>query len=242
LLIRLKFDSECHFYSDWGSLLRSAPILKDKYVLPCVVSLPDVYAQGSGPWRVLCYLHGAGEAAAYTGPGEQHKDIFAALQAHGPLRLGSSLPASDFIVLIPQLPGPGGDVWIDYAACLDEILSAANAEFNADLHHAYLSGFSYGANGVLDIGDRQEGRWAALWPVDATRPFEQNPKRPPVWLWYGRDTRDENEETSEGLLEIDPTEICPNADKIVSKTGRGHVSTAVSAYQDRRVYMWLSRR
>jgi hypothetical protein len=143
--------------------------------------------------------------------------------------------------LVPQLPGPGGDVWKDYAASLDEILSAAKAEFNADLYHAYLSGFSYGANGVLDIGDRQGERWAALWPVDATRPFAQNPKRPPIWLWYGTDTRDDNEETSEGFLEIDATETCPNGDKIVSKTGKGHVSTAVRAYGDRRVYTWLSR-
>jgi predicted esterase len=228
----------------WGtnSLLRSAPIFKDNYALPCVVSLPDVHTQGGGPWRVLCFLHGDGEAAAYTGPGKRHKDVFAALRAHGPLRPRSSLPASDFIVLIPQLPGLGGDVWKDYAASLDEILSAVKAEFNADLQHAYLSGFSYGANGVLDISDRQDGRWAALWPVDATRPFKQNPKRPPVWLWYGTDTRLNNEETSEGLLEVDPTETCPSGDKIVSNTWKGHVSTAIHAYQDRRVYMWLSRR
>jgi hypothetical protein len=224
------------------SLLRSAPILKDEYALPCVVSLPDAHAQGGRSWRVLCYLHGNGEAAAYTGPGKNHNDIFAALQCHGPLKPGSSLPANDFIVLVPQLPGLGGDVWKDYAAGLDEILSAAKAEFNADLHHAYLTGFSYGANGVLDIGDRQEGRWAALWPVDATRPFGQNLKRPPIWLCYGSETRLENEVTSEGFLEIDPSETCPNGDKIVSNSGKKHVSTATYAYQDRRVYMWLSRR
>jgi predicted esterase len=221
--------------------LRPAPILKGNYALPCVVSLPDGYAQGGGPWRVLCFLHGDGEAAAYTGPGKRHKDIFDALQAHGPLRLGSSLRANDFIVLIPQLPDHGGDRWVDYAASLDEILSGAMAEFNADLHHAYLSGFSDGANGVLDIGDRQATRWAALWPVDATRPFEQNPKRPPTWLWYGTDTRDDNRKTSEGFVKIDPKDACPNSDKIVTETGKEHVSTAIRAYGDRRVYRWLSR-
>jgi hypothetical protein len=135
----------------------SASILRETYALRCVISLPGRHASCSGPWRVLCFLHGDGEAADYTGPGKLHKDCFAALHAHGPLRFGSSPRTNDFIVVAPQLPGRGGDVWKDYAVSVKEILLALNEEFNADLRRTYLSGFSYGANGVFEITDLQEG-------------------------------------------------------------------------------------
>jgi len=142
----------------------------------------------------------------------------------------------------PQLPGLGGDVWKDYAASIEKILLALNVEFDADLRRTYLSGFSFGANGVFEIGDRQQGKWAALWPVDAPRPFRHDSRRPPVWLWYGTDTQLVNEETAKGLLEVRPEENCPSGDKLVSKTGKGHVPTAIRAYKDSRVYRWLSER
>jgi hypothetical protein len=100
----------------------SASILRETYALRCVISLPGRHASCSGPWRVLCFLHGDGEAADYTGPGKLHKDCFAALHAHGPLRFGSSPRTNDFIVVAPQLPGRGGDVWKDYAVSVKEIL------------------------------------------------------------------------------------------------------------------------
>jgi predicted peptidase len=222
--------------------MRSAPILRDKYALACVISLPDLHASSSGPWPVLCFLHGDGEAVDYMGAGKRYKDCFAALRAHGPLKFEGSLQTSDFIIVAPQLPGLGGDVWEDYAANLEKILLALQVEFDADLRRTYLSGFSYGANGVFDIGDRQQGRWAALWPVDATRIFRQDSRRPPVWLWYGTDTQVMNDENAMGLLEVGSKDKCPTGDKLVSRTGKGHVPTAISAYKDSRVYRWLSQR
>jgi hypothetical protein len=220
----------------------SASILRETYALRCVISLPDRHASCSGPWPVLCFLHGDGEAADYTGPGKLHKDCFAALHAHGPLRFGSSPRTNDFIVVAPQLPGRGGDVWKDYAVSVKEILLALNEEFNADLRRTYLSGFSYGANGVFEITDLQEGQWAALWPVDAPRPFRQDSRRPSVWLWYGTDTQPGNEETASGFIAVRPEEKYPMGDKLVSKTGKGHVPTAIQAYKDSRVYRWLSEK
>jgi hypothetical protein len=100
--------------------------LKEKgkdYRLDYLVSLPEGHATG-GPWPVLCFLHGRGEAAGYcvgtdrTYPKNNpaasiSEGIKEALRAHGPLKDGSALPQDNFIVVVPQLPDKEED-WGPY--------------------------------------------------------------------------------------------------------------------------------
>jgi hypothetical protein len=98
-----------------------------------------------------------------------HEAITAALRSHGPLKPGSALPDDKFIVVVPQLPGIK-KAWNLHARDVEAILACLKDQFNADLGHAYLTGFSIGANGVYDLyNDRTTVHWAKLWLVDPTR-------------------------------------------------------------------------
>lgn len=126
---------------------------------------------------VLCFLHGYDEAAPL--------DIHQALTRHGPLWPGAVLRVpEEFIVVAPQLPA-AGDLWYRYADTVLEIVTEVQALGGGDPARTYLTGFSFGGNGVFDLALAQPGLWAALWPVDPTRPPPRDPLRP-VWLSIAR--------------------------------------------------------
>ena len=182
----------------------------------------------SGKWPVLCFLHGLGEGAP--------SDIFTGITAHGPLRRGSSpLATSEFIVAAPQLP-MRGDIWRSYADAVSEIVSQVHHRHGGDPARTYLTGFSFGGNGVFDLPLRDGSLWTALWPVDPTRVPEADPGLP-VWLSSGEASR----QRSTGFIErlgLKP----PRADtdeRVYVDEGLDHVGTATSAYQSDRVYHWL---
>jgi predicted peptidase len=180
---------------------------------------------GVGPWPVLCFLHGSQEAAPAP--------IVKALTSHGPLRTGSSpLATTSFIVVAPQLPPPGGNVWAAYAVALQD---AVRAVPNSDAGARYLSGFSFGANGVLNIGRRQPGFWAALWAVDPTEALAA-PSPRPLWLSAGQYSRPREAAFRQALAGT-------AADFFVYEDrGLDHVGTATSAFADDAVYSWLLNR
>jgi len=127
---------------------------------------------------LLCFLHGFGEAAPL--------ELETALTLHGPLRTGNpeDVITRMMVVVAPQLPA-AGDTWQRYADGVREIAQSV-AERNAcDPTRLYLTGFSYGGNGVFDLALAQPDLWAAFWPVDPTRvPPRKIPA--PVFLSLGR--------------------------------------------------------
>jgi poly(3-hydroxybutyrate) depolymerase len=152
----------------------------------------------------------------------------------------------DFIVVVPQmpcLPGEGirsfSDNWIDYADTVRQVVETVRKEYRGDHQHIYLTGFSLGGNGVLDIAQAQPNFWAALWPVDPTRPYGNSPQSP-IWLWYGKDTLQQNQTTVGNLsLQSTPANGIPAGDSLCTNTGLPHVPTATSAYAADGVYDWL---
>ena len=174
-----------------------------------LLTTPD----GRGPHPLLVFLHGYDEGAP--------TELRSGVTRHGPLRPGSA--AHGFAVLAPQLPACG-DHWALHA---DEVLALARAVENVDASRVYLTGFSFGGNGVFDLALLQPEMWAAAWAVDPTRVPPREPELP-LWLSLGNLAR----RNRDALLRAMPH--CMWRDE-----GLDHVGTATSAYRDAEIYAWL---
>lgn len=193
-----------------------------------LLSIPDS-GTDDGPRPVLCFLHGYDEAAPM--------DIRRALTLHGPLRAGSAPAATErFIVVAPQLP-LAGDVWLRHADDVRRIVDEVRTSHGGDPARTYLTGFSFGGNGVFDLALRQGAAWAALWAVDPTRVPGDDPGLP-VWLSSGAVSRRRAEAFIE-RLRLDPVGDVPSGDRLYLDQGQDHVGTATLAYRDARIYDWL---
>ena len=111
--------------------------------------------------------------------------------------------------------------------------------FDADPAQLFLTGFSFGGNGVFDIGLAGEMHWAALWAVDPTR-APRDPLTPPVWLSVGEVCR-------AGLprfvksMQLEALHGRHVAPRVYLDEGDDHVGAANRAYADDRIYDWSSR-
>ena len=101
--------------------------------LRCLISVPPGQAPKEG-WPVLVFLHGAGEDAPLNLP--------KAMTRHGPLSPGANvLVTGRFLVIAPQLPAPGGNVWGERSQDVDAIAIAAATEFRGNQTQIFLTGF-----------------------------------------------------------------------------------------------------
>ena len=162
---------------------------------------------------------------------------FNALTRHGPLRsLKPSTYKDRFVILAPQLP-VRGDLWYRHADTVRQIVLDEAKNFACDLRRLYLTGFSFGGNGVFDLSFGQTAMWAALWPVDPTRvPTEAITI--PIWLSLGEISRLQARSFIHKLA-LESAETTSVADRVWSDAGEDHVGTATQAYKDERVYRWL---
>lgn len=201
--------------------------------LPFLLSLPDAApdAAAGGKTPVLCFLHGYMEGSP--------TEIFAGLTAHGPLsRMASPLAAGEFIVAAPQLPARG-DFWRLHPDAVRDIVRYVHENFAGDPARSYLTGFSYGGNGVFDIALVDPTLWAALWPVDPTRVPVSDPGLP-VWLSSGEASRPGKSGFIE-RLQLKTLET-GGVERVYLDEGLDHVGTATSAYRSDDVYRWLLSR
>lgn len=201
-------------------LIESAPL---RYLL----SVPPSQ-ETAGPRPVLVFLHGYDEGAP--------TDIHRALTLHGPLRPGNPPIASEqFIVVAPQLPARG-DLWLRSADAVREIVRQVQTEHEGDPRRTYLTGFSFGGNGVFDLALAQPGVWAALWAVDPTRVPSRDPGLP-VWLSSGEISR-RRQAAFNAALSLQPADAGEFGDRVYTDEGMDHVGTATLAYRDERIYRW----
>lgn len=201
----------------------------DRHLRPA--ALPALRSRG-GRGRaapVLCFLHGYDEGAPTP--------LREGVTRHGPLRAGSAPRAvEEFIVVAPQLPRMG-DHWHLHADAVRAIVEEVRAAHGGDARRTYLTGFSFGGNGVFDLALAQPGYWAALWPVDPTRVPRGDPARP-VWLSIGAAAR----RGTAGFIRtlgLQPAGPAPAGDRIYLDEGEDHVGSATRAYRDERIYGWL---
>lgn len=207
-----------------------APTLVDSGPLRYLLSVPD---DGDvGPRAVLCFLHGYDEAAPM--------DIDQGVTVHGPLRPGNPARVRrDFIIVAPQLPR-AGDIWLRHSDDVRRIVREVSRVHGGDPARTYLTGFSFGGNGVFDLAIAQPGTWAALWPVDPTHVPRTDPGRP-VWLSIGHVARHGGTAFIRALGLRPPGEGT-DADRIYLDEGQDHVGSARLAYADERIYDWLLAR
>jgi predicted peptidase len=195
--------------------------------LSYLLSVPA--GEATEPRPVLCFLHGYDEAA----PAPIHEGV----ARHGPLRPGSARRAlDDFIIVAPQLPR-AGDLWHLYADVVRTIVEGVRAAHGGDRRRTYLSGFSFGGNGVFDLAIAQPDFWAALWPVDPTRIPRSDPGRP-VWLSVG-DIARHGGAGFVRALRLEPADGGASGDRVYLDEGQDHVGSATRAYRDARIYEWL---
>jgi hypothetical protein len=198
--------------------------------LSYLVSLPAPAARAPGAWPLLCFLHGLDEGSPTP--------IRQALTRHGPLAAGSSpRAAAEFLVVTPQLPARG-DLWHRYAGAVEAIVRQVQAEHRADPRRAYLTGFSFGGNGVFDLALARPAVWAALWPVDPTRVPAADPGLP-VWLSSGEVSRQGVRAFIARLRLGPPGDVEPGGQRVYEDRGEDHVGTARLAYGDDHIYGWL---
>ena len=133
----------------------------------CLIHVP---AGGNGNTPVLCFLHGHGESAE----GSATKGWKVKLHGSPPgLAFSPVLPAwcpakerlSQFLVVSPQRAQPGPWTNQDAGWVWAAVQNAASRHGGGG--RLFLTGFSYGAGGVLKFATAQNGeRWSALWLVD----------------------------------------------------------------------------
>jgi hypothetical protein len=192
-------------------------------------SLPTAPSTEGERWPVLCFLHGYDEAAPL--------EIRRALTRYGPLR-SASWPGvvKRCIVIAPQLP-KAGDIWYRYADAVRQIVAGLQRAHYGDSRRTYLTGFSFGGNGVFDLAVMQPEYWAALWTVDPTRVPNEDP-RCPIWLSFGQVAR---YRTSGFIraLDLKPADAGAEGDRLYLDQRQDHTGSAALAYQDARIYAWL---
>ena len=188
-----------------------------------VLSVPE---RGDGPWPLLVFLHGYDEGAP--------ADLQTGVTRHGPLRAGNpSIVTDELIVVAPQLPFCG-DAWAQFG---DEVLALCRDVPDADRSRFYLTGFSFGGNGVFDLAGAQPGVWAAAWAVDPTRVPSHDPGIP-MWVSAGALARRRGHDFRTTLSLTDD----PGADRVWRDEGHDHVGCATAAYRDTAIYAWLLAR
>jgi poly(3-hydroxybutyrate) depolymerase len=180
---------------------------------------------------LLCFLHGYDEGHP-TG-------VLEGLTRHGPLAPGASRRGQGFVIVAPQLPVQG-DYWHRHAAAVRDIVFAASDRHDADPARLYLTGFSYGGNGVFDLASTSHVAWAALWAVDPTR-APREPLTQPVWLSVGEVARAGLRRFIDAL-QLVPGKSARDGMRVYLDEGKDHVQSATSAYGDARVYDWLLAR
>ena len=192
-------------------------------ILRYLTCVPPAAPSGEAP-PLLCFLHGYGEAAPLA--------LERALRRHGPLApSAATIAAHEFIVVAPQLP-VAGDTWHRYADDVLALVGELDAKQPIDAARRYLTGFSFGGNGVFDLGLLQPDIWTALWAVDPTR-VPRQPPRQPVWLSAGDVARSQERQFARALA------LRVQGERVWADEGEDHVGSARAAYADERIYRWL---
>jgi hypothetical protein len=204
----------------------------------CFVFPPAVSSQRpGGPHPVLCFLHGAQEAACGSNPdgvaGHRspawHADNRSALTAR-------------FLVICPQRRAVGRWTETD-ARDFHRVLDKAVAAHNGRADEILLTGFSYGGDAVFwfAAGDRGE-RFRKLWAVDpAFQPHTPvPPPGRPVLVHHGVAMR----AAAQGFGNRAGLRACADGgaligDRLICDLGLSHVETCRAAYGDERAYEWL---
>ena len=212
-----------------------------------------------GPHPVLCFLHGAGEAATNHPRGQPQApfpQFIDKLDAHKspPWQAAERRPhIGQFLVVSPQLEKRRR--WTrDDAGWVNEIVDEAIDKHGGDVNRQVLTGFSYGGEGAFLLADadpRNPRRWRAIWAVD---PAIQDGVPPafevPARIWVDHGNASFGNENRAELVRAFNLNAAPN--RVIRDIGEGperalgapgwgdeHNRTCEAAYNDASTYAWI---
>jgi predicted peptidase len=203
-----------------------------------LIFVPD----SAGPHPVLCFLHGAGEAAADR-RGERLQSLNRVLTHRSPgwhAENGTSF-VTRFLVICPQL----GQVrrWEpDDADWVDSLVSNAIDRHGGDATRLALTGFSLGGEGAFQLASVSRYRWTAIWAVDPA--LQRTPPMPAddvrVWVHHGSDQPGgAHMGAFAKTLGLEAFRGDRSARRVISVLQKDHVGTCIAAYAMPQVYDWL---
>jgi predicted peptidase len=182
------------------------------------------------------------------------------MTTHGPLRarhappqpVGSGSGATQrFVIIAPQLPANlRENKWHVMADRVAAIALDAVARYKGNRLKIYLTGFSYGGNGVLNIGSFRPDVWAALWPVDpgtwtpvAPNGTSVNIPDQPLWVSAGPHAEGNHGSFTKYWTTVDHDWKAPDKNpdprRVYENKRLDHPATATAAYGNRDIYTWL---
>jgi predicted peptidase len=198
---------------------------------------------GPGPHPVLCFLHGAGEAAADR-DGQRPQPLTRVLTHCSPgWHAENRTPfVARFLVICPQL----GQVrrWEpEDAQWVDALVAHAIDQHGGDASRLALTGFSLGGEGTFQLASASRHRWPVIWAVDPA--LQRIPPIPTddvrVWVHHGSDQPGGiNMNTFAELLGLQTFRDDRPARRVISALQEDHVGTCVTAYARAQVYDWLA--
>jgi ketosteroid isomerase-like protein/dienelactone hydrolase len=215
---------------------------------------------GPGPHPILCFLHGAGEAAQHEDGRVQPPDVVenhgppAAVRdkpdaAHWPSIAQARQALQPFLVVCPQREKYGQWTSRDGEWVVDAMNEAAR-EFNGDPKRRFLTGFSWGGLGVLRMATgKQRDEWAAFWAVDPSP--ERSAARGRFLVHHGTRFTEGDAKTYRNGINADLKDIfnlkqkakewwaLPDAHQAFLELKLEHVPTCQAAYADPDAYKWL---
>lgn len=198
-------------------------------------------------WPILCFLHGANEAAKNLSGKKQE---ISAIMKHGspPWHCEINSPlVRDFIVLSPQRSQRGYWDQQDFNE-IQKILMRINDNFNGDQKRTFLTGFDFGGKGVFDFANWNEKIWAALWPVDPYGESQRSCDVSRIWFYSGswgywheerRNTITNLQLLDAGTFQKDHPKKVRLFSDLSPHEQYDHNATCTTAYADWRVYNWL---
>lgn len=193
-----------------------------------------VYVPGaSGPHPVLCFLHGAGEAAAdRDGLNPQSLDAVLAHGSPGWHAENITPFVSRFLVICPQLGRtrrwePSDAEWVD------GLVAQAVGRNDGDVSHLVMSGFSRGGEGAFQLASASGHRWQTIWAVDPA--LQRMPPQPAddvrVWVHYGLERPGgANMQAFATALGLASFKGDMSASRLVTALKENHVGTARAAF------------
>ena len=209
---------------------------------------PQTYAallyepQGSGPWPLLLYLHGAGES------GSNVADLISEGATGTPpvaLEKGNAIDAlSQFVVVAPQTSRGWAP---DEVAAFVKFLQG---RLSLDASRLYVTGHSMGGSGALHAATTGVfAACAAVAPAGVARPRDL--MQVPVWAFHGRNDVIVPAAISERLITaMHRAGASPDQARLTLydeaptppgwPSSVGHAST-IPAYSDPELYSWLLR-
>ncbi len=196
----------------------------------------------SGPHPVLCFLHGAGEAAAdRDGLNPQSLDAVLAHRSPGWHAENATPFVSQFLVICPQLGRsrrwePSDAEWVD------SLVAQAISRNCGDASHLVMSGFSLGGEGAFQLASASGHRWQTIWAVDPA--LQRMPPQPAddvrVWVHYGfEQPGGANMQAFATALGLASFKGDKSARRVVTALEESHVGTALAAFATAIVYEWL---